>query len=205
MARRRKISRRMPPLRQVVPGSQGINNWSQDNIDQNQAASFSQQYGNAGNYAISTNAYGGAAVSPYTTRGNTYSGYGASNTSQNKVTGATSMNQDVFNPTVSNNNTFRATTIPGSTHWNTGEHQLSDPNMLTDTGRGFDLNKGGSVNTTNKEGLNTFSSEIDPTDKTEFQNEVVNNIIQSDPVADLSKPVESARPQNKFEELYKPS
>ena len=180
---RRKISRRMPPLRQVVPGSQGINNYDQANINQNQAASFNQQYGNAGNYATGTSAV-------FTTRGNNYGGYGASNTSQNKVTGATT---DL-------NNSFQATTIPGSTHWNTGEHQLSSPNELTNTGRGFDLNKGGNANTTNKEGLNTFSSEIDPADKTEFKNEVVNEVMSkvSPSVADVS-------PQNKLEELYKPS
>jgi hypothetical protein len=192
---RRKISRKMPPLRQVVPGSQGINNYDQANIDQNEAASFNQQYGAAGNYAISTNAYGGAAVSPYRTHGNSYSGYGTSNTSQNKVTGATT---DLTN-------NFQATTIPGSTHWNTGEHQLSGPGMAANTGRGFNLTRGGNVNTTDKKGINTFSSETDPVDKTEFQNEVVSNIMKSDPVVDLSNPVEAARPQNKFEELYKPS
>ena len=202
---RRKISRKMPPLRQVDPslmGTQNINNWSQANIDQNEAASFNQQFGGGtqlrtgirGEGYIRANQYNRGAMNA---AGVNPGGYGANtaNTRQDRLTGAT---MDL-------NNSFQATTIPGSTHWNTGEHQLSNPNMLTDTGRGFDLNKGGSVNTTDKKGLNTFSSEIDPTDKTEFQNEVVNNVMKSDPVANLSNPVEPARPQNKFEELYKPS
>jgi len=192
---RRKISRKMPPLRQVVPGSQGINNWSQANIDQNEAASFNQQFG-AGTYHSSSGTGGKYNQAALNAAGiNQNWGANNANTSQDRLTGATT---DL-------NNSFQATTIPGSTHWNTGEHQLADPNMLTDTGRGFDLNKGGSVNTTDKKGLNTFSSEIDPTDKTEFQNEIVNNVMKSDPVANLSNPVKPARPQNKFEELYKPS
>ena len=44
MARRRKISRKLPPMRQVVPGSQGINQYEQSNIDQNQALAFNQQF-----------------------------------------------------------------------------------------------------------------------------------------------------------------
>jgi len=180
------MANKKSPLKQVNPFNAGINNYEQSNIDQNQALSFNQQYGSSGNYAT-----GNSAV--YTTQGNNYNTYGAANTSQDKVTGATT---DL-------NNSFQATTIPGSTHWNTGEHQLSDPNMLADTGRGFDLNKGGSVNTTNKQGLNTFSSEIDPTDKSEFKNEVINNVMATEDVANLSKPVEPEQSQNKFEELYK--
>ena len=39
---RRKISRKMPPLRQIQGiFEQGINNYDQANIDQNAAASFS--------------------------------------------------------------------------------------------------------------------------------------------------------------------
>ena len=192
---RRKISRRMPPLRQVVPGSQGINNYDQANIDRNQAASFNQQFG-TGAYTSAGGSGGKYNQAALNAAGiNQNWGANNANTSQNKVTGATT---DL-------NNSFQATTIPGSTHWNTGEHQLAAPDMAVDTGRGFNLTRGGNVNTTDKKGINTFSSETDPVDKTEFQNEVVSNIMKSDPVVDLSNPVEAARPQNKFEELYKPN
>ena len=189
---RRKISRKMPPLRQVVPGSQGINNWSQANIDQNEAASFNQQFGGGTQRRTGIRGEGYIRANQYNQGALNAAGYGTNpaNTSQDRVTGATT---DL-------NNSFQATTIPGSTHWNTGEHQLSNPNMAVDTGQGFGLNKGGNVNTTNKKGINTFSSEIDPADKTEFKNEVVNEVMSK-----ISPSVADASPQNKLEELYKPS
>ena len=48
-------------------------------------------------------------------------------------------------------------------------------------------------NTTEKESVNTFSSEIDPAEKSEFKNEVINEVMNK------------MEPQNKLEELYKPS
>ena len=49
-----------------------------------------------------------------------------------------------------------------------------------------------------KESVNTFSSEIDPADKTEFKNEVINDVMSN------VNPPEMQAPQNKLEELYKP-
>ena len=187
---RRKISRRMPPLRQVVPGSQGINNYNQANIDQNQAASFNQQFG-AGAYTSAGGGGGKYNQAALNAAGiNQNWGANNANTSQNKVTGATT---DL-------NNSFQATTIPGSTHWNTGVNQLAAPDMVVDTGQGFGLNKGGNATTTNKKGINTFSSEVDPADKTEFKNEVVNEVMSK-----VGPSLADASPQNKLEELYKPS
>ena len=49
---RRKISRKMPPLRQIQGMfEQGINNYDQANIDQNAAASFNQQF-RTGSYIL---------------------------------------------------------------------------------------------------------------------------------------------------------
>jgi len=49
-----------------------------------------------------------------------------------------------------------------------------------------------------KESVNTFSSDIDPADKTEFKNEVINDVMSN------VNPPEMQAPQNKLEELYKP-
>ena len=207
MARRRKISRKIPPLRQVVsdktsplkqvdPFNAGINNYDQANIDQNQALTFNQQFG-AGTYHSSSGKGGKYDQAALNAAGiNQNWGANNANTSQNKITGATTMN----------NSSFQATTIPNqpidselSLFSPIGPEGLvgRDGTSLVNRVGGGESIKGGSPN--------TFSSEIDPTDKTEFQNEVVNNILKSDPVADLSKPVEPTTPQNKFEELYKPS
>ena len=48
-------------------------------------------------------------------------------------------------------------------------------------------------NIAEKESVNTFSSEIDPAEKSEFKNEVINEVMNK------------MEPQNKLEELYKPS
>ena len=48
------------------------------------------------------------------------------------------------------------------------------------------------------ESVNTFSSGIDPSDKSEFKNEVVNEVMNKV----NEQPMDS--PQNKLEELYKP-
>jgi len=50
-----------------------------------------------------------------------------------------------------------------------------------------------------KESVNTFSSEIDPSDKSEFKNEVVNEVMNK-----VGGNEVAASPQNKLEELYKP-
>ena len=196
MARRRKISRKMPPLRQVDPslmGTQNINNWSQANIDQNEAASFNQQFRvrayDGGGGGPQGGVYDKAAMNAAGVNQN----WGANNANirQNRVTGAVT----------DNSSTFRASTIPGQSNINDMDRiHLLDPGGLVG-GNEIGTRIGGESG----KPINTFSSEIDPTDKTEFQNEVVNNVMKSDPVANLSNPVEPARPQNKFEELYKPS
>ena len=50
-----------------------------------------------------------------------------------------------------------------------------------------------------KESINTFSSEIDPSDKSEFKNEVVNEVMNK-----VGGNEVAGSPQNKLEELYKP-
>jgi len=190
---RRKISRRTPPLRQVVPGSQGINNWSQANIDQNEAALFNQQF-RVGNWNSVGNNLGGRYDQGALNAAGMNQNWGANNanTTQDRITGATS--------TIGG---YNATTIPNTAMAsnNLNNSSLSTGNLVRG-GDGVGVDKQGNPQT---KPINTFSSEIDPTDKTEFQNEVVNNILKSDPVADLSKPVEPVTSQNKLEELYKPS
>jgi len=190
------MANKKSPLKQVDPFNAGINNYEQSNIDQNQALAFNQQFG-AGTYHSSSGKGGKYDQAALNAAGiNQNWGANNANTSQNKITGATTMN----------NNSFQATTIPNqpidselSLFSPIGSEGLigRDGTSLVNRVGGGESIKGGSPN--------TFSSEIDPTDKTEFQNEVVNNILKSDPVADLSKPVEPVTPQNKFEELYKPS
>jgi len=174
---RRKISRRTPPLRQVVPGSQGINNWLQANIDQNEAAAFNQQF-RVGTWNSPTQGSGGSFDQGALNAAGMNQNWGANNanTVQDRITGATS--------TIGG---YNATTIPGQNLSTIGPDTLSLP--------------AGKQNPTKP--INTFSSDIDPADKNEFRNEVINNVMANDPVADLSKPVDPVQSQNKFEELYK--
>ena len=181
------MANKTSPLKQVDPFNAGINNYDQTNIDQNQALAFNQQF-RVGNWdAGGSGPQGGkydrgamnaAGVNPF--------GTANANTSQNKITGATTMN----------NNSFQATTIPNTiASQNTGVDQLS-LGQLSTRGEGMDT-KG---NPQSKP-VNTFSSDIDPTNKTDFKNEVINNVMASDTLANLSEPI--AAPQNKLEELYK--
>ena len=145
MARRRKISRRTPPLRQIVPGSQGINNWSQANIDQNQAASFNQQF-RVGNHQ-STYMTGGMYDTGAMNAAGVNVNWGANNanTRQDKVTGATIENRGF------GSGDFKPTSLP------TGAPQVPDTvvGSLTDP-----LKPNAVKNDIQKEAVNTFSSGI---------------------------------------------
>jgi hypothetical protein len=183
MARRRKISRRTPPLRQIVPGSQGINNWSQANIDQNQAASFNQQF-RVGTYDQRGNEGGRFDQGAMNAAGvNVNWGANNANTRQDKVTGATIENRGF------GSGDFKPTSLP------TGAPQVPDTvvGSLTDP-----LKPNAVKNDIQKEAVNTFSSGIDPADKSEFKNEVVNEVMNKVGGNEIA-----ASPQNKLEELYK--
>ena len=113
------------------------------------------------------------------------------NTRQDRVTGAT----------INNTAGFQPTSIPGSTHWNTGAHQeVLSTNMLVNPIGGSKPQEIIKSGDRKDGGVNTFSSEIDPADKTEFKNEVVNEVMST-----VNPTSEEISPQNKLEELYKPS
>ena len=178
------------PLKQVNPFNAGINNYDQANIDQNEAASFNQQFrvGNwdAGESGPQGGKYDRGALNAAGMNQNF--GEANANTTQNRVTGATS--------TIGG---FNATTIPNTTMASNDLNisSLSTNNLVRDGG-GAGVDKEGNPQV---KPVNTFSSDIDPTNKTDFKNEVINNVMASDSLANLSEPV--APPQNKLEELYK--
>jgi len=107
---------------------------------------------------------------------------------------------DTFIPTYINNNSVASSQFEGR-----NLVPLNNPNANTKSGRASRLQMQNAINagvpivqnvaenTTEKESVNTFSSEIDPAEKSEFKNEVINEVMNK------------MEPQNKLEELYKPS
>ena len=201
MARKRKISYKIPPLRQLNNAAamqlggapwdqQGINNWSQQNINQNQAAAFNQQF-RVGSYS-STYGSGGRFDQGAMNAAGINQNWGANNanTRQDKITGATIENRPF------GSGDFKPTSLPtGETQQVSGSDILS-LGSLNEGLRDNVVNKDGTIAPTNdiqNEALNTFSSEIDPVDKTQFKNETINNVMASDTKVS----------QNPFEQLYK--
>ena len=201
---RRKISRKMPPLRQIQGMfEQGINNYDQANIDQNAAASFNQQF-RTGSYN-STYGSGGKFNQGAMNAAGVNQNFGANNAnvSQDRITGA-----------ITQNNGFQPTFLPNQRHWNQGA-TAADEGLLTPFNVGGAANKVKGLARQNainagkpmvenvasnaKESINTFSSEIDPSDKSEFKNEVVNEVMNKVGGNEVAQ-----SPQNKLEELYKP-
>lgn len=198
MARKRKISYKIPPLRQLNNAAamqlggaawdqQGINNWSQQNINQNQAAAFNQQF-RVGNWDSATQGSGGRFDQAAMNAAGVNQNWGANNanTRQDKVTGATIENRPF------GSGDFKPTSLPtGETPQVTGSDILS-LGSLNEGLRDNVIRKDG-TNDIQKEAVNTFSSEIDPTDKTEFKNETIKNVMAREP----------QQSQNPFEQLYK--
>ena len=117
---RRKISRKMPPLRQIQGMfEQGINNYDQANIDQNAAASFNQQF-RTGSYN-STYGSGGKFNQGAMNAAGVNQNFGANNAnvSQDRITGA-----------ITQNNGFQPTFLPNQRHWNQGA-TAADEGLLT--------------------------------------------------------------------------
>ena len=188
----------MPPLRQIAPGSQGINNYDQANIDQNAAASFNQQF-RVGSYN-STYGTGGSFDQGAMNAAGVNQNWGANNAniSQDRITGA-----------ITQSSGFQPTFIRNQRHWNQGAQNetMLTPFNLGGPGKGLGrqnaINAGKpmveDVAANAKESVNTFSSEIDPADKSEFKNEVVNEVMNK-----VGGNEVAGSPQNKLEELYKP-
>jgi len=195
---RRRISRKMPPLRQIFPGSQGINNYDQANIDQNAAASFNQQF-RVGSYN-STYGSGGSFDQGAMNAAGVNQNWGANNAniSQDRITGA-----------ITQGSGFQPTFIANQRHWNQGAQNETMLTPFNFGGPGKGLGRQNAINAGKpmvedvaanaKESVNTFSSEIDPADKSEFKNEVVNEVMNKVGGNEIA-----ASPQNKLEELYKP-
>lgn len=109
---------------------------------------------------------------------------------------------------------FQPTYIANKRHWNQGA-TAADEGFLTPFNFGSAANKVKGLARQNainagkpmvenaaskvKESVNTFSSEIDPSDKSEFKNEVVNEVMNKVGGDEIA-----GSPQNKLEELYKP-
>ena len=188
---RRKISRKMPPLRQIQGiFEQGINNYDQANIDQNAAASFNQQF-RTGSYN-STSGSGGKFNQGAMNAAGVNQNFGANNAnvSQDRITGA-----------ITQNSGFQPTFLPNQRHWNQGatNETMLTPFNFGSPGKGLARQNAINAGKPMVESVNTFSSEIDPSDKSEFKNEVVNEVMNKVGGNEVAQ-----NPQNKLEELYKP-
>tara|TARA_R110002012_G_scaffold317579_1_gene534332 strand:- start:273 stop:848 length:576 start_codon:yes stop_codon:yes gene_type:complete len=188
---RRKISRKMPPLRQIQGiFEQGINNYDQANIDQNAAASFNQQF-RTGSYN-STSGSGSKFDQGAMNAAGVNQNFGANNAnvSQDRITGA-----------ITQNSGFQPTFLPNQRHWNQGatNETMLTPFNFGSPGKGLARQNAINAGKPMVESVNTFSSEIDPSDKSEFKNEVVNEVMNKVGGNEVAQ-----SPQNKLEELYKP-
>lgn len=122
------------------------------------------------------------------------------NTLNNRYIDFKNYKPNTFIPTYINNNSAISSQFEGR-----NLVPLNNPNANTKSGRASSLQIQNAINagvpivqnvaenTTEKESVNTFSSEIDPAEKSEFKNEVINEVMNK------------MEPQNKLEELYKPS
>lgn len=117
-------------------------------------------------------------------------------------------NMDRTSQSAQNPNAFVPTYLPNNTHWNQGSNDTLNLSGLSMQGNKLLGNASKGVMQQNainsgkplvenvnqaKESVNTFSSEINPANKSEFKNEVISEVMSS---------VE--QPQNKLEQLYKP-
>jgi len=159
MARRKKISYKLPPTRMVVPG-----------------------FAN------------GTVPTGFT---NPFNAIVGSNMDRTTAFSNPQPNPGGFTPTYVNPQAM------ASSNPSFDNIQLADPNDKTKGRRGLAaqvaINAGVPLvpnlveGDNKKESVNTFSSEIDPAEKSEFKNEVINEVMNK------------MEPQNKLEELYKPS
>jgi len=164
MARRKKISYKLPPTRMLVPG-----------------------FGHGGIPTGFNNPFNTGIL-----------GFGTMNNMDRTTIGSNPQaNTSGFTPTYVNPQSM---TTSNPTFDNI---QLANPADKTKGSRGLAaqkaINSGVPLvpnvaeNIAEKESVNTFSSEIDPAEKSEFKNEVINEVMNK------------VEPQNKLEELYKPS
>ena len=166
MARRKKISYKLPPTRMIVPG-----------------------FGHGGiptgfNNPFNTGILGGVPSF-------------INNMDRTTIGSNPQANTSGFTPTYVNPQSM----TPSNPAFD--NIQLANPADKTKGSRGLAaqtaINSGVPLvpnvaeNIAEKESVNTFSSEIDPAEKSEFKNEVINEVMNK------------VEPQNKLEELYKPS
>ena len=169
MARRKKISYKLPPTRMVTPSfSGGMPTGFNNPFMGSGVGAIQQAVLNAQNFAQ-------------------HGGMPNLNTS----------NQGGFTPTYvnpqsmgANNPAFDNIQLANPADKTKGSRGLA---MQTAINAGVPIVRNVAENTTEKESVNTFSSEIDPAEKSEFKNEVINEVMNK------------MEPQNKLEELYKPS